>query len=179
MRPLISQQNVDAPSTDFPYGRIRNNPGNATGTPFDEALYGDIQQFFARLMFLSGLTPNGIADGNYAGWQLMDALRLAALPYRSYVINLIQTASSNPVVTIFYNQIGTINVVRTATGTYTMTKVGAFPFTQTAIFNATTVIGVIKITHTSVDVLTISTFAGGIPADDVLDNISVEIRVYQ
>lgn len=181
MRKLATKQNVAPIDGDFPFGRIKDNPGNNTGTPFNESLYGDIQQFFEKMFSMSGLVANGLPDCAYTGFQLFDALRLACLPYRSYSAELFQSTTTAPVVTVMPgNQLGNIVWARTGTGVYTATLLGAFPVSLTLLFNATTVNGLIKMTHTSANVITINTFTlAGAAQDGVLDNIAIDIRVYQ
>lgn len=74
MRSLKSKTNVVAPTSDYPYARIKDNPGDGTGTPVNELVYGDIHQFFERLMVKAGIVANGLPDNNYSGFQLEDAL---------------------------------------------------------------------------------------------------------
>jgi len=74
MRLLATKTNVNAPDSDYPFGRIRNNPGNGTGTPVNELLYGDMHQFFEKLMDAAGITANGLPDNDYSGFQLFEAL---------------------------------------------------------------------------------------------------------
>lgn len=98
MRPLSSKTNVDAPDSDYPYGKIRDNPGNNTGTPINEQVYGDFHQFFERLMDkqqggpLADVVPNGLPDNDYTGFQLFEALenvvnRLIGKDQLSFVIS--------------------------------------------------------------------------------------------
>lgn len=74
MRRLAAKQNVDSPTGDFPYGRINDDNGTGIGTPVDEAVYGDFHQFFERMMNEAGIVPNGMADSEYTGFQLFEAL---------------------------------------------------------------------------------------------------------
>jgi len=74
MRPLISKPNTLAPDGDFPYGRIKDKVGSNPGTPVNELVYGDIHQFFERLMALGGQVANGLPESEYTGFQLIDAL---------------------------------------------------------------------------------------------------------
>src|SRR5690242_7931028 len=73
-RKLANQSNVQAPDSDYPFARIKDNPGNRTGTPVTERVYGDIHQFFAKLMNLGSVVPNDLPDNNYSGFQLITAL---------------------------------------------------------------------------------------------------------
>lgn len=96
MRRLSSKQNVQIPDGDYPYGRIMDNPGNNTGTPFNESLYGDIQQFFERMFALSGIVANGFPDNVYTGFQLYKALLISARPYYSYTALVTQIGTNAP-----------------------------------------------------------------------------------
>lgn len=78
MRVLSTISNVDAPTTDYPGGRIRNK-NNAVvppvvGSPVVEEMYGDIIQFFQRLLVLGGVTPNDLPDNVTNGYQAILAL---------------------------------------------------------------------------------------------------------
>ena len=70
---LLDHTNVDAADSDFPYGIYRDNPGDFTGTPMDKRMVFDWAQFFDRLMDKAGITPNGVFDSDYSGFQLFDA----------------------------------------------------------------------------------------------------------
>lgn len=75
MRELKNKTNIIAPGGDYPYGRLKDNPGNNTGTPVDENLLGDASQFFEKIMAESGITPNNLPENSAAGFQLFDALK--------------------------------------------------------------------------------------------------------
>lgn len=66
--------NIVTPDSDYPNGRIKDNPGDATGTPINEYTNGDLQQFFAKIMREAGITPNGLPDNEYSGNQYYQAL---------------------------------------------------------------------------------------------------------
>lgn len=71
---LIDKPNTEAPSADFPFGNIKDKVGSNPGTPVNKLVYADMHQFFEKLMFESGVTPNGLPESDYAGFQLMTAL---------------------------------------------------------------------------------------------------------
>lgn len=73
MRLLSSKTNVIAPAGDYPYGRIKDNPGDGTGTPVSEQVYGDMHQFFERLMAVGNVKANGQPENAYSGFQLFEA----------------------------------------------------------------------------------------------------------
>lgn len=73
-RDLSLKTDVDAPDGTYPFGRIRDEFGMNDGTPFDEQLYGDFHQFFAKMFENSGLTYNNLPDNAYSGFQFFDSL---------------------------------------------------------------------------------------------------------
>lgn len=73
-RKLEDQANVDAPSVDYPYGRIRDDDGSANGTPLNEAVHGDYHQFFARILAESDVTANSLPDNATNGFEYYQAL---------------------------------------------------------------------------------------------------------
>jgi hypothetical protein len=79
-RILENKTNVDPPDSDYPYGKIRDNPGNQTGTPINELVYGDMHQFFARLLdkqagsAMADVVPNDLPENDYSGFQFFESL---------------------------------------------------------------------------------------------------------
>lgn len=73
-RSLANKVNVQAPDSDYPYGRIKDNDGTGNGTPVNENVYGDVHQFFERLMAQAGISFNENPDNNYTGFQFFEAL---------------------------------------------------------------------------------------------------------
>lgn len=80
MRPLRNKTNVIAPTSIYPYGRVKDNPGDGTGTPVNEQVYGDIHQFFEKLMADAGMAANNAPESVYDGFQLNEALDRIFLP---------------------------------------------------------------------------------------------------
>lgn len=73
-RDLQNFPNIIAPSSDYPSGRIKDDPGDGTGTPVDEETNGDLQQFFAKLLREDpDTTPNDLPDNTTNGFQLYEA----------------------------------------------------------------------------------------------------------
>ena len=72
-RDLQNQTNVIAPTSDYPSGRIKDDTGSNDGTPVDESLYGDIHQFFAKILREANIEPNGLPDNVSNGFQLFNA----------------------------------------------------------------------------------------------------------
>lgn len=94
-RNLALKTNVDAPDVPYPFGRIRDNPGDNTGTPYNELLYGDFHQFMAKMFDNSGLTYNNIADNATDGFQFFDALSENINKFKGF-----STYGSNQVLTV-------------------------------------------------------------------------------
>jgi hypothetical protein len=80
MRSLQSKPNVVAPGGSYPYGKIKDRSGATAGTPVNEQVYGDIHQFFERLMAKSGITPNNLPENSTNGFQLFEALQRIIVP---------------------------------------------------------------------------------------------------
>lgn len=98
-RNKASQQNIDnSTPSDYPDARIKDNTGSGDGTPVTEATYGDIHEFFAKLMRLYGVSYNGFPDNETNGYQYIEALRgLASKNDFILTINSINSKLSVPV----------------------------------------------------------------------------------
>ena len=104
-----------------------------------------------------------------------------------YIVTLTQTSTNAPVATVISDTITGITWARTAVGTYTATKSGAFTLGKTTPnttgASANDVAGN-KITaqQTSVNVITVKTYAAAdttVLADGVLTNQEFQIKIYQ
>lgn len=71
---LEDKPNVEAPSTDYEFGNIKDNPGNNSGTPVNALVYADFHQFFAKLMASAGISYNGLPDNTTNDYQYFLAL---------------------------------------------------------------------------------------------------------
>ena len=106
-RNLSQQTNIIAPTSDYPSGRIKDDTGAADGTPVNEAVYGDIHQFFAKLLRDASITPNNQPDNTTNGFQLFDAfytlaiskpLEFAGIFQHTYTtVNTSGTTANNPI----------------------------------------------------------------------------------
>lgn len=78
-RNKATQQNIDGSDLfNYPDKRIRNNDGSGNGTPVDESVYGDIHEFFAKVMRDSKTPFNGVPDNTTNGYQLYDSFMMLA-----------------------------------------------------------------------------------------------------
>lgn len=73
MIPLKDKTNVNSPNGTWPYGELRDNPGDNSGTPVDEALVSDVMQLMEAVMADAGITANGLLDNLANGFQLYTA----------------------------------------------------------------------------------------------------------
>jgi len=73
-RNLTSIPDIQAPDADYPVGRIQNEDAPIVGTPIIEELYGDVVQFFHKLIRLAGITHNGLPENETQGFQFIEAL---------------------------------------------------------------------------------------------------------
>lgn len=75
-RSLASKPNVVAPGGAYPYGRVKNKstPTSTDGTPITEQVYGDMHQFFEKLLADAGITANGQPENSSNGFQYNQAL---------------------------------------------------------------------------------------------------------
>lgn len=72
-------QNIDKSDLlNYPNGRIKDDDGSGNGTPVNRTVYGDIHEFFARVMNLSGTAYNGLPDNITNGYQLVEAFSFLA-----------------------------------------------------------------------------------------------------
>ncbi len=71
---LTSVPNIVGVSADYPNGRIRNSSTGISGTGVVEELYGDIIQFFEKLVIDAGISKNNMPDNVTNGYQLIAAL---------------------------------------------------------------------------------------------------------
>lgn len=107
--------------------------------------------------------------------------------YKVYTALLTQAASADPVVTVLENNIGNIVWTRNTFGVYTGTLSGAFVSAKTALFIQKSV-GLAKnlfpypkdlwIEYTNTNTITIYTTDDTFLIDGVLNNTTIEIRVY-
>lgn len=73
-RQLSSVPNTDPPDGEYPGGKIRNDNPPTDGTPVIEELYGDITQFFHKLMRLAGISYNDLPENETQGFQFIQAM---------------------------------------------------------------------------------------------------------
>lgn len=118
---LEDKSNVNAPTSAYPFGSLRDNPGDNTGTPVNVELLSDTMQLMEKIMAESGIAPNGLPDNATNGFQLFQALKQVMRPYKLYVAFITQTGTSAPVATTIFNDIpGTMSFTRTSAGDYTI-----------------------------------------------------------
>lgn len=122
---ITDKPNTDPIDADYPYGNIRDRIGTTPGTPVSQEVYADFHQFFARIMALAEVTPNGLPDNAYSGFQLVEALfKVINRQYRECVLIVEQTGTSAPVVNVVFDTfqfVGGFTTSRSAQGLYEIT----------------------------------------------------------
>lgn len=61
--------------SDYIYSQIKDDDGSGNGTTMNVKAFGDMFQFFQRLMDKGGVTPKSLPDNAYNGWQLFEAFQ--------------------------------------------------------------------------------------------------------
>jgi len=175
--------NIIPADADYLDGDIKDAP---SGTPVNRATNGDIQQLFAKLLREASITPNGLRDNETNGYQLYDALTKASKRYDVYVALMNQTGTNAPVPTVLENDLGNIVWSRTLAGTYVGTLAGAFPADRVWVGGQSTAGGITSdvekfqiIPFPDDTVLLLTRNDSDTLADNLLANISIEIRVYR
>ena len=179
---LTSKPNVDPADSDFPYGNVKDNSGTNNGTPLNRLVLSDYIQFFHKLMDEAGISYNGVLDNDYSGWQFYEAFRKVTRPYKVMTGIINQSGTSAPTLTIYENTLEFTPVAsRSGVGVYALTSVGDFAG------NRWFMIGEGGSTQKQIrasindDALQIFTADNSSPYsqdDDVLNNVSFEIRIY-
>lgn len=190
---LINKTNIETPDGDFPYGNVKDNPGNNTGTPVNKETFADYIQFFHKLMDEASkkypaFNYNNVPESAYDGFQFYEAL-LKARPYKIYTALLSQTGTSDPAVTLMTdsNTLDAGNAivwVRLGLGLYEGTLSGAFTANKTWCSightgSAGVAGGFANLYRTGNDTVQLFTYdVAGSPADQKLSETPIEIRVY-
>jgi hypothetical protein len=97
---LEDKPRVDAPDSDYPYGKIRDKTPTEGGTPINTEVYGDFHQFFAKMLAESGVVANGLPDNEYSGFQYFEAFinLLNSQVGKQLVLSMIGTYTTNDLV---------------------------------------------------------------------------------
>lgn len=96
---LENKVNTEAPSATYPFGNIKDNTGSNNGTPVDKNVYADFHQFFAKMMFESGIVYNDLPDNNTDGFQYWLALLENIKKTASFYTDITGTISVHPILT--------------------------------------------------------------------------------
>lgn len=167
---------INPADADYLNGDIKDAPA---GTPVNRQVYGDIQQFFRKLMRDAGLTPNGQRDNESNGFQLIAALRKAGKSHSEYVARLTQAGAAAPVVdALIINELSAAIVwAKTGTGTYTGTLASAFTTDKTVVqVSSVSSTEVVKCYQTSPNIIAVYvTDFAGLPTDGWTAYVTVQV----
>lgn len=126
--------NFEPATGDYPNGQIRDTAGPTAGTGVVEALYGDVVQFFLKLMIDAGLTANTLPENVTNGYQLIDALvSKAREALTGGVLADLNTVTFNG---FFEAGISTLNAPVVQAGTVVHIAIGTGVTAATQIFNS-------------------------------------------
>lgn len=94
----------------YPFGDIKDNP---SGTVVNRKSNADMQQFFQKIMFEAGITPNSLPENSTNGWQLVNALQTIASRYAAQIIiSMLGAAYDNTKVYVLYGTAGsTVSII--------------------------------------------------------------------
>lgn len=181
--------NIIPADADYLNGDIKDTP---SGTPVNREVYGDIHQFFRKIMRVAGISPNNLRDNETNGFQLFQSLQISARPYLVYSALLSQTGTNDPTIESsdadgnanepLENSLpqGAIVWARTGVGIYTGTLVGAFPADKTFVTITSTGTLLFSLTRLSDDGFNMNTKdSTGVLSDGLLLAATVQIRVYR
>lgn len=178
---ITDKPRTEAPSGDYPFGRIKDTVGADQGTPVNTLTYGDFHQFFAKLMDWAGVSANGLPDNEYSGFQLFEAL-MKAKPYNVYVAKMSQSGTAAPTAVVMENTIGEIVWTRNGAGDYVGTLSGAFSTTDKlwAIVGRPSNNRTATVFYSTANAISLIVQAdAGAGQDNSLNETPIEIRVYK
>lgn len=105
MKPLKNKTNTVPAGGDYPYGDLKDNPGDNSGTPVDRNLLGDIHRNIEKIMDVSGIVANNLDDNESNGYQIYDAFIKAIRGYRVTTFRFNPTDTGNEV-TVIRDELG-------------------------------------------------------------------------
>lgn len=102
---LNNYPNIEAADSDYPNGSIKDNDGTNNGTPVNKLTYNDIHQVFAKLLRLADITPSGLPENEYSGFQYIEAMYKLLRPVGVYTefdrsVSLVVGNEYSPVVEV-------------------------------------------------------------------------------
>lgn len=178
---LSDKPNVEAPSAAYPFGSIRDTAGGVLGTPVSREVYGDIHQFFEKLMSYTNTVHNDMPDNDTNGFQLFEAFRRYGRFIEGHTLLISQYGFDDPtcIENNGDNVIHPSTLTRVGIGEYTV-KPGLIGITQSMIVhfqnrNSSSGHPVIK-TEIRGNELFIETWDGAFKRDGVLDGYLVVLE---
>jgi hypothetical protein len=102
--------------------------------------------------------------------------------YAVYAAIVAQAGTAAQTATVLENSLGgAVTLARSGVGVYTFTRTGAFTAAKThitATVDAGATAVIVRVAHTSANVVTVSTFTEAGAAADLVGNVFLEIKVY-
>lgn len=181
MKRIQDKTNVVAPNATYPYGNMKDNTGSNDGTPADTEFMVDMLQLSERMLAESGITANGLPDNDVNGFQLYEAFRKLTKPYKLYTALITQLGTNAPTANVLgLNEIGNIVWARSSAGQYTGTLNGAFTANKTYLYIYSGQGGATEqvLVRSNINQVFLGAYVSGLNADSGMNEVSMEIRVY-
>ncbi len=189
MKPLKNKTNTVPPGGDYPFGDLRDNPGDNSGTPVDRNLLGDIHRTVEKIMDVSGIVANNLDDNEANGYQIYDAFVKAIRGYRITTI-IFNPANLGSEISVIRDELnlGTPTTTKTSAGVYevvwSVSKPAGYLLSLKLFTSSIEREGFISPTFKSINpsepLKITTTNISGVPADIVmpLNGVIIEIRDY-
>lgn len=105
MKALANKINTVPAGGDYPYGDLKDNPGDNSGTPVNRELMGDIHRNVMKIMDEGNVIPNNLDDNEANGYQVYEAMVKAIRGYEvtSFIFNQSNTGNE---VTMLKDELG-------------------------------------------------------------------------
>ena len=136
MKALKDKPNTVPAGGDYPYGDLRDNPGNNTGTPYNRELFGDIQRTVEKIMDEAGIVANGMDDNETNGYQIYEAIVKAIKGYQvtSFIFNPINSGNEITMLTDEL-ELGFVSYNKVGAGSYQILWTDVSAITSNVVYN--------------------------------------------
>lgn len=142
MKALANKVNTVPAGGDYPYGDLKDNPGDNSGTPVNRDLMGDIHRTVEKIMDEGNVTPNNLDDNETNGYQVYEAMVKAIRGYEVTSFIFDQSNTGNEV-TILKDELGLDfqSYSKTGNGVYSLIFNDVSNVDANTIYNNTNVYG--------------------------------------
>jgi len=153
--------------------------------PTNVALYTQIDEQITDKTTAASISPTNVGENikaaiGYTDQEVADSKAEVARPYKVYSAKINQSGTAAPIPIIYENTLGGNPVLaRFSAGSYTLTLSNAFVNNKCwEICNQVDSNTFISIQRQTTNIYQINSTQGGVSSDDLIQNVSIEIRVY-